>query len=197
MKKEGSEWTVSLLLPFSIIIGQGIFGAALYGQILSFSFFLFSLGLFFRGRKKLSTAVLFLSLVSHFWTGIILYGILGIYIIIYENWQDNLVLSIPIVILVPLLPHDAFSFIDQAISGGKNTAYILDKIADINIGLIFFGITGVYYSKRIWSRDFSNFFLIYLSIFFILFVLFFERAWRITLLVPVLFFALGGSKKIW
>lgn len=107
------------------------------------------------------------------------------------------VLFIPLIFIIPLFGLDTFSFTYGAVSGGKGIDYVITQLADVNVGFILFGITGIYYNRKLWSEQFSKFFLVYLAMFFVLIIFFSGRAWRFFLLVPFLFFAIGGSKEIW
>lgn len=196
MELENCGWMVALLLPLSIVIAQGVFAAALYGQIFSFSIFLIALGLFFRGNKNWSTLFVFLSILSHVWTGAILFGILVIYILIYEKPMKNLSLFTPLVLLVPFLLFLLPSSFQQGITGGKDFLYIIDHISHTNLGLILLGAVGFYLSRDMDLENISGFLLVYFISVFSLMIILPHRAWRFWLFVPFLFLAFLGANRI-
>lgn len=76
------EWAF-LLAPLTPLTG-------VYAQIFAISLFNFMLGFYFRSKKKVAAGFLVLVFLAHFWTGIFMFFVFTLYVLIFDRNREIL-----------------------------------------------------------------------------------------------------------
>lgn len=188
-----NSWLVFVLLPFSLLMNNNIVGAAIYGQIFSLSIFLLGVGFLERGAERPAAILFIASILAHFWTGVVLFGVLALYFVYSSGEFDERAMISVGAFLVALL--FGIPFVETALSMNASSSVLDDFLilAELNFGILVFAAFGVWKNLKkakffgVWAAAIGSLMVIFYGL----------EIWRMWSLMPIFPLAVLGASWTW